>query len=44
MYRVIRAGELERSGGGTVKFEGGPYGPGAPHKFKNDQRLPVTLG
>jgi mannose-6-phosphate isomerase-like protein (cupin superfamily) len=28
MYSVIRAGELERSPGGTVTFEGEPYGSG----------------
>ncbi len=26
MYRVIRSGELQPSPGGTVKFEGEPYG------------------
>ncbi|NLG70899.1 MAG: cupin domain-containing protein [Chloroflexi bacterium] len=26
MYRVIRAGELQPSPGGTIKFEGEPYG------------------
>ena len=28
MYSVIRAGELEASPGGTVRFEGEPYGSG----------------
>jgi mannose-6-phosphate isomerase-like protein (cupin superfamily) len=28
MHRVIRAGELERSPGGTITFEGEPYGSG----------------
>ena len=28
MHRVIRAGEIEPSSGGTVTFEGEPYGSG----------------
>ena len=28
MYNVIRAGEIERSPGGTLTFEGEPYGSG----------------
>jgi mannose-6-phosphate isomerase-like protein (cupin superfamily) len=28
MYKVIRAGEIQRSPGGTLKFEGEPYGSG----------------
>jgi hypothetical protein len=28
MYRVIRAGELRPSPGGTVTFEGEPFGSG----------------
>ena len=28
MYRVIRSGDIERSSGGTLTFEGEPYGSG----------------
>jgi mannose-6-phosphate isomerase-like protein (cupin superfamily) len=37
MYRVIRAGEIEPSKGGTVSFEGEPYGSGVSVFLVNNQ-------
>jgi mannose-6-phosphate isomerase-like protein (cupin superfamily) len=37
MYRVIRAGDLQASPGGTVKFEGEPYGSGVSFYLVNNQ-------
>lgn len=37
MYSVIRAGELPPSPGGTVKFEGEPYGSGISFFLVNNE-------
>jgi mannose-6-phosphate isomerase-like protein (cupin superfamily) len=37
MYRVIRSGELEPSAGGTVTFEGEPYGSGVSFFLVNNE-------
>jgi mannose-6-phosphate isomerase-like protein (cupin superfamily) len=37
MYRAIRAGELEASPGGTVTFEGEPYGSGVSFFLVNSE-------
>jgi mannose-6-phosphate isomerase-like protein (cupin superfamily) len=37
MYRVIRAGELEPSPGGTVTFEGEGYGSGVSFFLVNNE-------
>ena len=37
MYRVIRAGEIQPSKGGTVSFEGEPYGSGVSVFLVNNQ-------
>ena len=36
MYRVIRSGELQPSPGGTVTFEGEPYGSGVSFFLVNN--------
>ncbi len=36
MHRIIRAGELEPSPGGTVTFEGEPYGSGVSFFLVNN--------
>ena len=37
MHRAIRAGEIERSPGGTLTFEGEPYGSGVSFFLVNNQ-------
>jgi mannose-6-phosphate isomerase-like protein (cupin superfamily) len=37
MYRVIRAGELQPSPGGTIKFEGQDYGSGVSFFLVNNE-------
>jgi quercetin dioxygenase-like cupin family protein len=37
MYKVIRAGELQPSPGGTVKFEGEAYGSGVSFFLVNNE-------
>ena len=37
MYSVIRSGELQPSPGGTVKFEGDPYGSGVSFFLVNNE-------
>ena len=37
MHRVIRSGELAPSPGGTVRFEGEPYGSGVSFFLVNNQ-------
>lgn len=37
MYRVIRSGELQPSPGGTVKFEGEPYGSAVSFFLVNNE-------
>ena len=37
MYRVVRSGELEPSPGGTVTFEGDPYGSGVSFFLVNNE-------
>ena len=37
MYRAIRSGELEPSPGGTVRFEGEPYGSGVSFFLVNNE-------
>ncbi|MGQ0602499.1 MAG: cupin domain-containing protein [Anaerolineales bacterium] len=37
MHRVIRSGELQPSSGGTVTFEGEPYGSGSSFFLVNNQ-------
>jgi mannose-6-phosphate isomerase-like protein (cupin superfamily) len=37
MYQVIRAGEQQRSSGGTVTFEGEPYGSGVSFFLVNNE-------
>jgi mannose-6-phosphate isomerase-like protein (cupin superfamily) len=37
MYRVIRSGELQPSPGGTLTFEGQPYGSGVSFFLVNNQ-------
>ena len=37
IYRVIRSGELQRSPGGTVKFEGESYGSGVSFFLVNNE-------
>jgi mannose-6-phosphate isomerase-like protein (cupin superfamily) len=37
MYKVIRSGEIPRSPGGTLKFEGEPYGSGVSFFLVNNE-------
>ncbi len=37
MYKVIRAGELQPSPGGTIKFEGDAYGSGVSFFLVNNE-------
>jgi hypothetical protein len=37
MHRVIRSGEIEPSPGGTVTFEGEPYGSGVSFFLVNNE-------
>lgn len=37
MYRVIRSGELQPSPGGTITFEGEPYGSGVSFFLVNNE-------
>jgi mannose-6-phosphate isomerase-like protein (cupin superfamily) len=37
MYKVIRSGEIQRSPGGTLKFEGEPYGSGISFFLVNNE-------
>src|ERR671924_2357480 len=37
MYRVIRSGELQPTAGGTVRFEGEPYGSGVSFFLVNNK-------
>jgi len=37
MYQVIRSGELQPNPGGTVKFEGAPYGSGVSFFLVNNE-------
>lgn len=37
MYRVIRSGEIKPSPGGTVEFEGEPYGSGVSFFHVNNE-------
>jgi mannose-6-phosphate isomerase-like protein (cupin superfamily) len=37
MYKVIRSGELRPSRGGTVRFEGEPYGSGVSFFLVNNE-------
>jgi hypothetical protein len=37
MYRVIRSGELQPSPGGTITFEGEPYGSGVSCFLVNNE-------
>jgi len=37
MYRVIRSGEIPPSPGGTIRFEGEPYGSGVSFFWVNNE-------